>query len=222
MSSVVDVSASVATTIGELLAHLGSRFQKQREASTDSIDVPRVTVLLASGEWVVGHVLAVGRSQETALIATGGKNFTLVRIDQVSAATIGADPDVAELFGEPGPRPAAPPTKLQLSRRLDALRSALSEACGQALTVQVRWSDFPTTPPAMIEMGRLVGDLGAVLRGLADEALGRDALRRFKRVEVVRGEAAAAVADTRTLRIVAKVTGERVRGPASEQVESAL
>lgn len=180
---------------------------------------PRLTLRLDSGHTVTGELLAFADGQILLrdLGTGGGLDATYVPLAAVRAATVHYGHANVHVAAR-GRLPAMPdrvPTRLELKRQAAAL----------PLPAQVDWDAWPATDLGCVRLGAALTELGQVLRDLAADALGAEALRGLEGVRLQAGPEGPDVGlDAGVLVVRGRVDGEDVRTPGNLRaaVEKAL
>lgn len=180
---------------------------------------PRVTLRLDSGHAVTGDLLAFADGQILLrdLGTGGGLDATYVPLAAVRAATVHYGRSNVHVAAR-GRLPAMPdhvPTRLELKRQAAAL----------PLPVQVDWEGWPATDLGCVRLGAALTELATVLRDLAEDPLGAEALGGLEGVHLgVGGEGPDVRVAEGRLVVQGRLDGEDVQTPGDLRaaVEKAL
>jgi hypothetical protein len=171
-----------AKGVETVLEELGAL--RRREKAGEALRIPLVTLHLRTGRDLQGFVLDVVEhrpsSSRLVLLHQPGSDprrpeydATYLAASSIEAVTVH---DAVSLSKAPADAPA-PPSRLELKRQLAALQAELRERLGTPIEVDAQWDSAPDEGEGQRTLADLVSLAGDELRGLAKEALGRDALK---------------------------------------------
>jgi hypothetical protein len=152
----------------------------QRAAATGK-DRPLVTVLLAAGRDIVGRVVALRDDGGIAVCALhiGGSpaapQVAHIRVDQIAAITYDMVGDRPPLADEPAPG------RLELARALSERTASIAARLGATLSIAVH---EPLGEDDRRAVMAAIPTLEQVIGKLADDAIGKDALRTLTAVRL--------------------------------------
>lgn len=161
---------SIDRVLGEL-AELAAREKRGEE-----VRLPPVTLHLRSGRDLRGVVLAIGSRDGAVLFQSGEDDAVHVAPSSIEALTR----HEVRSAGRPPMRTEDAPTKLELRRRAASL----------APPVTIEEGD--PDPEARIALSALLDEIGEALKGISEDAMGREAMaEKIRRVELRLGSGAA-------------------------------
>lgn len=183
-------------TVMELVEELVRIRHKSREER--EVKVPLATFQLRSGHAVTGWVLALSTDSPRGRALTvhvpgaaffGGSrsiDYDVVYLDphSIDTVTVHDAPRAAYLLtggkvAAPEPVDAGPaPSRLQLKRKLEALKPDVEGRLGAPVVVDISWEGMPETAETNRSLDRTLDDLMSVLQALAADELGKEALAR--------------------------------------------
>lgn len=212
----------------DLLAHASARSpraaleelsMRARRAAERGRERPEVTIHLASGAVISGRLVKVDddRGAAVALVHVGGvpaaPRVASLRVDQVVAVIHDLAPELDDLGPAPG--------RLEVMRAWGTHAAPLAAALGRGLELVV--------DDRLDESGRRAAfahapALGALLRDLAGDPLGRDALLAFETIRLGATPGGEIRKDARVLVIDVPDDPDRAWSPAAlrHEVEQAL
>ena len=144
---------------------------------------PEVQLYLAGGAVIRGHLVSVvdERGGAIALVAVGGSPWVpavaFVRIDQLIAVTV-VD---ASLLVRGAASHAPAPGKLELARQLASQAELVATALGRTLPIRIAGELDDDGRRAVATLAPMLAE---VLRAIAGDAMGQDALRPLEVIEL--------------------------------------
>lgn len=141
---------------------------------------PEVDLHLASGHVVRGRLVSVA---DHVVVHTGGTprapSVAFVRVDQIAAVGV-AD---ASLLAKPVMSDAPAPSKLELSRQCAARADGLAGSLGRPITVELGGAS-ELDDDGRRAIGTLLPLVQEVVRAIASDAMGKDALAKLDAIEL--------------------------------------
>lgn len=198
------LQALPALGVPELLERLAAL--RERAARHPEVQVPLATFHLRSGRdvtgWLLGRSDPSGRGSGLLIRLAGRERHPPLEVLYVDAASVEAVtlldvPGSAYLLSDgkvPPPEPpgaAPPPSRLTIKRRAEALSQTLSAALDGALRLEVLWDGVPDSGGALRSLAALLEELSEEAGALAQDPMGKEALRVIRVLQVAQaGEAA--------------------------------
>ncbi len=198
-----------ARRLDDILDELGDLARRHRAG--EPVRVPLVTLYLNSGAIFTGFILDIEpepRGGKWLLLHTPGEgsrqpapDVVYLHGEHLVALTVH---DVAEMGKPPADSPV--PTRLELRRKMEQVQNELGSLIGAEIKLEVDWDKVPEDGDALWALDYLLRTAGTVLKEIAADEMGRQALAaKLRMVHLGVGEKAEALLDGGTLSLTSGV-----------------
>jgi hypothetical protein len=162
---------------------------QDRVRSGESIVIPDVTLLLNSGQSIVGTILRTASAGEMLLLLqskVAPMDATYLPISAILGVTVHYRAENLHLLssGKIKLVSGSIPSRLDLERKVRSLSNLLGSTI-----VTVAWEEMPTTDAAFQSLALLITNLQEILLAIQADVLGNTALQQITRIEIRFGTA---------------------------------